>query len=184
VGWRIRHWAFQRQPQGFGSDGRTEECASFRSGHWNGGCHEFECTFRPLCAVPRVDHGDGYGTLAVKFTYEDGGTQVGLFRSPDWLDDSQDDGHGGLIPADILQINNGMNRLVDYSYFEGSEPLTGTNPQFDDVSFFSDRIMLDQTKKLTGISLGPSSGSVVNVYDLLLDIEAGITSVTNWMMFE
>ncbi len=127
--------------------------------------------------------GDGYGELPVVFEYQDGSTQEAVFRSPDWLDDAQDDGHGGVIPADINQINNGMNRLDSYSFFEGSDMITGENPELDDVSFFTERVSLDLSKTLTSIKLGPSNGSVVNVYSMLLDMADDITPVVDWMMY-
>ncbi|MBN2328150.1 MAG: hypothetical protein JXR73_13445 [Candidatus Omnitrophica bacterium] len=127
--------------------------------------------------------GDGYGELPAVFEYDDGTTSEGAFQSPDWLDDSMDDGHGGLIPGEVIQINNGMNRLTDYAYFEGSNPAGGENPELDDASFFVGRIGLDKAKKLVKLHLGPSSGSVINVYDLLLDVESDVTPVADWMMY-
>ncbi|MGC9329278.1 MAG: hypothetical protein ACP5I1_16715, partial [Candidatus Hinthialibacter sp.] len=127
--------------------------------------------------------GDGYGELPAVFEYDDGTTFEGTFQSPDWLDDSIYDDHGGLIPHSVIQINNGMNRLTDFAYFEGSNPITGENPELDDASFFAGRIGLDPTKNLVRLHLGPSSGSVINVYDLLLDVESDVTPVLDWMMY-
>lgn len=127
--------------------------------------------------------GDGFGTLSAMFTYSDGSTAEASIQSPDWLDDPVNDGNGGVIPASLTQINNGMNRLNESSYFEGSTPVTGKNPQLDDASFFEAVVPLDKSKTLTEIQLGPSSGSVINVYDLLLDVENGATPVREWMMY-
>lgn len=127
--------------------------------------------------------GDGFGTLSAIFNYIDGTTQEVSIQSPDWMDDPVNDGHGGVIPASIIQINNGMNRLDDTSFFEGSTPVTGANPQLDDASFFVGLVSLDRAKTLAGIKLGPSSGSVINVYDLLLDLDNGVTPVQEWMMY-
>lgn len=127
--------------------------------------------------------GDGYGSLDTRFEYEDGTIQAVSFRSPDWMDDLIDDGHGGVITSDIVQLMNGMNRLGDDSFFEGSTPIRGEHPELDDASFFVETAVLDRTRKLSGIKIGPSSGSVVNVYDLLLDMETNSTSLGDWMMF-
>ncbi len=127
--------------------------------------------------------GDGYGVLAVLFEYEDGTTQEGSFRCPDWMDDPMNDGHGGVIPSDIIQLENGMNRLRDDSFFEGSTPISSEHPELDDACFFVETAVLDRTRKLIGIKLGPSSGSVVNVYDLLLDVDSNATSINDWMAF-
>jgi hypothetical protein len=127
--------------------------------------------------------GDGYGELPVVFEYQDGSIQEAVFRSPDWLDDAVDDGNGGVIPAEINQINNGMNRLDAYAFFEGSDLISRANPELDDASFFSERVSLDLAKTLTAIKLGPSNSSVINVYSLLLDMSDDITPVVDWMMY-
>lgn len=128
--------------------------------------------------------GDGNAVLNAEFHYEDSSIQKAVFNSPDWFDDWVDDGQGGILPTGVSQVHNHMNWINELLLIQASNPKTGENPSLDDAAFFSSSVLLDSTKTLTRLVLGPSEGDgIVNVYDLLLEVESDVTPVIHWMLY-